>query len=44
MNSAVIAPLRQTMTVPLSAEQAFALFTSGFNSWWPQDQIGPAGG
>ena len=42
MNSAVITPVRHTMTVPLSAEQAFALFTSGFNSWWPQDHIGPA--
>ena len=28
-------PVRCAVTVPLSLERAFALFTEGFFSWWP---------
>ncbi len=37
-----IAPVRHAVTVPLSPEQAFALFTEGYNSWWPGHHIGKA--
>jgi len=29
------APVRCAVTVPLSPERAFALFTDGYHSWWP---------
>ncbi len=29
--------IRRTMTVPASAEQAFAVFTEGLASWWPAE-------
>ena len=29
------APVRCAVTVPLSPERAFALFTEGYYSWWP---------
>jgi uncharacterized protein YndB with AHSA1/START domain len=29
-------PVRKTITVKASAEQAFHLFTEGFDSWWPR--------
>jgi hypothetical protein len=28
-------PLRHTVSVPLTPEQAFELFTSGISRWWP---------
>jgi len=28
-------PVRCAVTVPLSPERAFALFTEGYYSWWP---------
>ncbi len=37
-----IAPVRHAVTVPLSPERAFALFTEGYNSWWPGHHIGKA--
>lgn len=37
-----IAPVRYELTVPLSADQAFRLFTEGFNSWWIGHHIGKA--
>jgi uncharacterized protein YndB with AHSA1/START domain len=42
MNQATIAPVRYEVTVPISAEQAFTLFTEGFNSWWIGHHIGKA--
>jgi uncharacterized protein YndB with AHSA1/START domain len=42
MNQAVIAPVRYELTVPVSADQAFRLFTAGFNSWWIGHHIGKA--
>ncbi|HEY2891163.1 MAG TPA: SRPBCC family protein [Dongiaceae bacterium] len=30
-----IAPVRKTLTVPLSPEKAFRLFTAGIATWWP---------
>ena len=39
----VLAPVRCAVTVPLSPDQAFALFTEGYNSWWPhQHHLGIA--
>jgi uncharacterized protein YndB with AHSA1/START domain len=35
-------PVRCSVTVPLPAERAFALFTKGYNSWWPGYHIGTA--
>jgi uncharacterized protein YndB with AHSA1/START domain len=36
-------PVRCAVTVPLSPERAFALFTEGFFSWWPHGhQLGKA--
>ena len=32
-------PVRCAVTVPLSPERAFALFTEGFFSWWPHGHI-----
>jgi uncharacterized protein YndB with AHSA1/START domain len=42
MNQVTIAPVRYELTVPISAEQAFTLFTEGFNSWWIGHHIGKA--
>lgn len=30
-----IAPVHKTLTVPLSPEKAFQLFTAGIATWWP---------
>lgn len=30
-----LGPVRHAVTVPLSPQQAFTLFTSGYNTWWP---------
>jgi uncharacterized protein YndB with AHSA1/START domain len=38
----VVAPVRYAVTVPLPADRAFALFTTGFNRWWPGHHIGTA--
>jgi len=38
----VFEPLRYAITVPLPAHRAFALFTEGYNSWWPGHHIGMA--
>lgn len=37
-----LAPVRQSVMVPLSQERAFALFTEGYNTWWPGHHIGTA--
>jgi uncharacterized protein YndB with AHSA1/START domain len=42
MNQATIAPVRISVTVPISADRAFKLFTEGFNSWWIGHHIGAA--
>ena len=42
MNQITIAPVRHELTVPISADQAFRLFTEGFNSWWIGHHIGKA--
>jgi uncharacterized protein YndB with AHSA1/START domain len=42
MNQATIAPVRQTVTVPIPAQRAFDLFTEGFTSWWIGHHIGRA--
>jgi len=42
MNLAIIAPVRYSVTVPIPAERAFALFTEGFNTWWIGHHIGEA--
>jgi uncharacterized protein YndB with AHSA1/START domain len=42
MNQATIAPVRYTVTVPISPERAFTLFTQGFNTWWIGHHIGQA--
>ncbi len=34
--SGTIAPLLKTVTVATSAEQAFKVFTEGFDTWWPR--------
>ena len=34
--SATVAPLLKTVTVRASAEQAFKVFTEGFDTWWPR--------
>jgi len=38
----VFEPVRYAVTVPLPADRAFALFTEGYNSWWPGHHIGTA--
>ena len=38
----VLEPVRYAVTVPLSVDRAFALFTDGYNSWWPGHHIGQA--
>ena len=35
IDEAGIAPVRKTLTVPLSLEKAFRLFTADIASWWP---------
>ena len=30
-------PIRRSITVPCSVEQAFQLFTQGMSAWWPLD-------
>ena len=30
-------PIKKTVTVPLSAAEAFELFTTEIDSWWPKD-------
>jgi uncharacterized protein YndB with AHSA1/START domain len=42
MNQTTIAPVRHSVTVPISSERAFALFTQGFNTWWIGHHIGQA--
>ena len=42
MNQATSAPVRQSLTVPISAQRAFTLFTEGFNTWWIGHHIGEA--
>jgi len=42
MNQTTIAPVRHSVTVPISAERAFTLFTEGFNTWWIGHHIGEA--
>jgi uncharacterized protein YndB with AHSA1/START domain len=38
-----LTPVRHTVTVPLSIERAFSLFTDGFDAWWPRGhKIGDA--
>jgi hypothetical protein len=34
-DQANIAPVRKSLTVPLSPEKAFRLFTAEIASWWP---------
>jgi uncharacterized protein YndB with AHSA1/START domain len=39
----VLEPVRYAVTVPLPLDRAFALFTDGYNSWWPSSHhIGQA--
>ena len=40
-----ILAIRESVTVPLTPDQAFALFRDGFGAWWPADYTysGPAG-
>jgi uncharacterized protein YndB with AHSA1/START domain len=35
-------PIRYAVTVPLPADRAFALFTEGYDTWWPGHHIGSA--
>jgi uncharacterized protein YndB with AHSA1/START domain len=42
MNQSTISAVRQSVTVPLTADRAFALFTEGFSSWWIGHHIGKA--
>jgi len=42
MSQATIAPVRHSVTVPISAQRAFTLFTEGFNTWWIGHHIGEA--
>ena len=42
MSQATIAPVRYSVTVPIPADQAFTLFTGGFNTWWIGHHIGQA--
>jgi uncharacterized protein YndB with AHSA1/START domain len=42
MNQTTIAPVTYTFTVPISAGQAFTLFTEGFSTWWIGHHIGEA--
>jgi uncharacterized protein YndB with AHSA1/START domain len=40
--SETIAPVRYSVTVPISAQRAFTLFTEGFSTWWIGHHIGEA--
>ena len=31
------AAVRRTVTVPIPADRAFAVFTEGFATWWPRE-------
>jgi len=42
MSQATITPVRYSVTVPISSQRAFTLFTEGFNSWWIGHHIGKA--
>ena len=42
MSQTTIAPVRYSVTVPIPADQAFTLFTGGFNTWWIGHHIGEA--
>jgi uncharacterized protein YndB with AHSA1/START domain len=42
MSQQVIEPVRHAVTVPLSPEAAFSLFTADFNAWWIGHHIGEA--
>jgi uncharacterized protein YndB with AHSA1/START domain len=42
MSETTIAPVRYSVTVPISAQRAFTLFTEGFNTWWIGHHIGEA--
>jgi uncharacterized protein YndB with AHSA1/START domain len=42
MSQTTIAPVRHSVTVPISALRAFTLFTEGFNTWWIGHHIGEA--
>lgn len=42
MSQTTITPVRYSVTVPISARQAFTLFTEGFNTWWIGHHIGKA--
>ena len=42
MSQTTIAPVRYSVTVPISAQRAFTLFTEGFNTWWIGHHIGEA--
>jgi hypothetical protein len=37
------APIQKTLLVPIPVEKAFALFTSGMDSWWPYESHSIAG-
>lgn len=36
-------PIKKTLTVPLGAAEAFALFTTDMDSWWPKDPFSVKG-
>lgn len=38
-----LAPLRMSVTVPLSQDRAFALFTEKIETWWPIDVFAVSG-
>ncbi len=40
--SETIAPVRYSVTVPISAQRAFTLFTDEFSTWWIGHHIGEA--
>ena len=42
MSQAAVAPVRYSVTVPISAQRAFTLFTEGFSTWWIGHHIGEA--
>src|SRR5882724_1952604 len=36
LNPAAETPVRKSIAVKCAAERAFAVFTEGFDSWWPR--------
>jgi len=36
MDQSISAPVRKSVNVKAPAERAFAVFTAGFDSWWPR--------